>query len=116
MQYAIFEGNMERLEKKLNRIRRKCNQYGCDFKYEQVGEEFREIENPEGKKITTRFVIVDVEGIAKVNGWKNVHVREHWAVTNILLKYPLDFSRTTHRKRGLKKLLFMKSLILAMAA
>lgn len=72
MQYAIFEGNMERLEKKLNRIRRKCNQYGCDFKYEKVGEEFREIENPEGKKITTRFVIVDVEGIAKVNGWKFV--------------------------------------------
>ena len=38
MVYAIFEGNMERLEKKLNRIANKCKAYDCDFHYEQVGE------------------------------------------------------------------------------
>ena len=28
MQYKIFEGNMERLEKKLQRISNKCKKYG----------------------------------------------------------------------------------------
>ena len=32
MVYTIFEGNMERLEKKLTRIFNKCKAYGCDFR------------------------------------------------------------------------------------
>lgn len=33
MTYKIFEGNLERLEKKLTRIANKCKKYGCDFRY-----------------------------------------------------------------------------------
>lgn len=31
MKYAIYEGNLDRLEKKLKRIFNKCKAYGCDF-------------------------------------------------------------------------------------
>ena len=38
MKYAIYEGNLDRLEKKLKRIFNKCKAYGCDFHYQQTGE------------------------------------------------------------------------------
>lgn len=47
MKYAIYEGNIDRLEKKLKRISNKCKAYGCDFHYEQTGEEFRGIKQTE---------------------------------------------------------------------
>lgn len=47
MKYAIYEGNLDRLEKKLKRIFNKCKAYGCDFHYEQTGEEFRGIKQTE---------------------------------------------------------------------
>ena len=43
MQYKIFEGNMNRLEKKLQRISNKCMKYGNDFTYEKIGEEVRSL-------------------------------------------------------------------------
>lgn len=85
MQYAIFEGNMERLMKKINRIKAKCLKYGCDFHFEEVGEEFREIPDPNvpagfealAKKRIARFVLVEVEGVAVVNGWRFIASVEH---------------------------------------
>ena len=55
MKYAIYEGNLDRLEKKLKRIFNKCKAYGCDFHYEQTGEEFRELKDEKGNKYTARF-------------------------------------------------------------
>ena len=49
MTYKIFEGNLERLEKKLIRIANKCKKYGCDFHYEQVGEIFEDVKDDEDK-------------------------------------------------------------------
>lgn len=84
MQYSIFEGNMERLEKKINRISNKCKEFGCEFTYCQVGEEFKELENDQGNKYTARFVIVEVEGTAIVNGWKFIASIEHTQKGNII--------------------------------
>lgn len=58
MTYSIYEGNFERLEKKLTAIKNKCSKYGCEFHYAQVGEEFRTITTEEGEKVTARFVIM----------------------------------------------------------
>lgn len=33
-QYAIYEGNIEALNKKLEKIRKKCEKYYCEFHYE----------------------------------------------------------------------------------
>lgn len=84
MQYSIFEGNMERLMKKITRIKNKCLKYGCDFHFEEVGEEFRELTDERKNKYTARFVVVDVEGVAVVNGWKFIASVEHTEKGNII--------------------------------
>lgn len=68
-QYRIHESNLERLQKKVNRIHNKCVKYGCDFSYSEVGEEFVEKLDDHGVKHIERYVIVECEGTAKVNGW-----------------------------------------------
>ena len=68
--YAIPEENMERLKKKLATIKKKCSQYGCEFVFNEVGEEFREVLTEDGMKQTIRFILVEAEGCAVVNGWQ----------------------------------------------
>ena len=84
MKYAIYEGNMERLGKKMTRIQNKCKKYGCDFRYEEVGEEFRELKDEHGNTYTARFVLIEAEGIAEVSGWKFIASVEHTAKGNII--------------------------------
>lgn len=83
-QYSIFEDNMERLEKKLNRIYGKCKKYGCEFSYRQVGEEFKELTDDAGNKYTAKFIIIEAEGTAQVNGWKFIASVEHTEKGNII--------------------------------
>lgn len=75
---------MERLEKKLTRIINKCKKYGCEFHYRKVGEEFRELEDEKGNKYTAKFILVEAEGKAIVNGWKFIASIEHTAKGNII--------------------------------
>jgi len=84
MKYAIYEGNLDRLEKKLKRIFNKCKTYGCDFHYEQTGEEFRELKDEKGNKYTARFVLVEAEGTAVINDWEFVAELEHTEKGNII--------------------------------
>ncbi len=84
MKYAIYEGNLDRLEKKLKRIFNKCKAYGCDFHYEQTGEEFRELKDEKGNKYTARFVLVEAEGTAVINDWEFVAELEHTENGNII--------------------------------
>ena len=86
MTYAIYEGNMERLEKKMNRIANKAEKYGCEFRFEQVGEEYQTLKREDGYEYTARFVLVEAEGIAKVNGWKFIGTVEHTESGNIIRK------------------------------
>lgn len=83
-QYEIFEGNMERLRKKLTRIQNKCNKYGCEFKFEEVGETYREIKDDNGEKRVVRFVVVEAEGKAIINDWKFIGTVEHTSNGNII--------------------------------
>lgn len=79
MIYPIFEGNMPRLEKKLNRIKNKCKKYGCEFSYKVVGEEYRKHEG-----MAIRFILVEAEGTAVINGWEFVAEVEHTENGNII--------------------------------
>lgn len=83
MKYEIFEGNMERLEKKLFRIYNKCKAYGCDFHYEVVGETFRELKDSKNNPYLARFIVIDAEGKAIVNNWEFVASVEHTEKGNI---------------------------------
>ena len=82
--YEIFEGNMERLEKKLNRIRNKCKTYGCEFSYRIVGYTFKEIESKTSRKHYARYIIVEVDGTAIINGWEFVATIDHTENGNII--------------------------------
>ena len=84
MKYAIYEGNIDRLEKKLKRISNKCKAYGCDFHYEQTGEDFRELKDEKGNKYTARFVLVEAEGTAIINDWEFIAELEHTENGNII--------------------------------
>lgn len=84
MTYEIFEGNIERLEKKLTHISNKCKKYGCDFHYKQVGETFKEVKDENGNKYTARFIVVDAEGTAVINDWQFVAEVEHTENGNII--------------------------------
>lgn len=84
MKYAIYEGNIDRLEKKLKRISNKCKAYGCDFHYEQTGEEFRELKDEKGNKHTARFILVEAEGTAIINDWEFIAELEHTENGNII--------------------------------
>ena len=66
MQYAIHEDIYPTIEKKLSRIANKCKTYGNDFVFSVVGEEMRE----NNKGYYNKFIIIDVEGTAKVDGWE----------------------------------------------
>lgn len=83
MRYEIFEGNMERLEKKLATISRKCEKHGCEFRYEVVGETFRDVKDGD-RKVKARFVIVEAEGTAKMNGWQFVATLDHTEKGNVI--------------------------------
>lgn len=107
--YTVWEGHMDALKKKIQRIEKKCKKHGCDFHFEEVGEEFREVEVPcyykDGvltsrvtdkpiekdengemptvETVVCRFVIVEVEGVAIINDWELVAYTEHTDNGNI---------------------------------
>lgn len=84
MEYAIYEGNMERLEKKLTRIFNKCKAYGCDFHYQQTGEVFKELKDENGKTYNARFVLVEAEGTVVINDWEFIAEVDHTEKGNII--------------------------------
>ena len=99
MRYSIPECNIESLEKKLTRIKNKCAKYGCEFKYERVGEHFEDrtfyeydydavdaFGTPASRKWTetVKFIDVDVEGVASVNGWEFAASLEYTTAGNII--------------------------------
>lgn len=105
MRYSIPECNIENLEKKITRIRKKCAKYGCEFKYERVGEHFEEktfYESDDGVfgefdrgdyvvnswVETVKYIDVECEGVAKINGWKFAATLEYTDKGNIIDAVP----------------------------
>ena len=96
--YAIPEMNMESLEKKLTRIKNKAIKYGCEFHYTKVGEHFEEVTLSEEIgwddynnvpiyhhwKETVKYIDIEVEGLAAVNGWRFAASLEHTPTGNII--------------------------------
>ena len=94
VRYSIPEVNMESLEKKLTRIGNKCAKYGCDFRFERVGEHFEEIteKGDDGvvRSYTVKFIDVDVEGKAVVDGWRFAATLTFTDRGNIIEGYGLE--------------------------
>ena len=91
MRYLIWEGNIEKLRKKVKTIMNKAKKYGCNFHYEEIGEKYEEIENPNKEKQIFRFIEVEVSGEVKINGWKLIAINKRFSdEENFLTK--IDFT------------------------
>lgn len=85
MVYAIYEDFFPDVEKKLNRIAKKCVKHGNDFTFEVKGEEIREHYNKEaGRKEYHKFILVEIEGTAKIDNWECIAVIEVHNSGNII--------------------------------
>lgn len=84
MIYAIYEDFYPDVEKKLNRVANKCKKHGNDFTFEIKGEEIREKYNDEARRTEYyKFILVEVDGTAKIDNWECIAVLEVHEVGNI---------------------------------
>lgn len=85
MIYAIYEDFYQDVEKKLNRVAKKCKKHGNDFIFEIKGEEIREKYNEELNRTEYyKFILVNVEGTAKIDNWECIAVLENHEIGNII--------------------------------
>lgn len=85
MVYAIYEEFYPEVEKKLRRIAKKCMKHGNDFTFKVDGEEIRSIKNNETDRMEYyKFILVNVEGTAKIDNWECIAVLEMHEVGNII--------------------------------
>lgn len=88
--YYIHEANLERLEKKLAVIQKKCIASHCTFKYEITSEEFRTAVDDQGHDYTAKYFVVEVEGTAKYNGWRFIATLDHHDEGNVIRAYDTE--------------------------
>lgn len=85
MIYAIYENFFPEVEKKLNRVAKKCIKYGNGFTFNIKGEEIREGKNPEtGRNEYYKFILVEVDGTAKIDNWECIAILENHESGNII--------------------------------
>lgn len=85
--YYIPEDNMERLEKRLETLRKKCEKAGAEFHYEKVGEEMREIKKDDKVVGYARYIVVKVDGTLRHDDWRFVATLQHEASGNIVRQF-----------------------------
>lgn len=91
MMYAIYEGFFNDVEKKLNRVAKKCIKHGNEFRFSKVGEEIRECYDKEiGITFSYKFILIDVEGTAKIDNWECVAVVDVHNSGNIIRRINND--------------------------
>lgn len=88
--YSIHSDNLERLEKKLNTIKAKCNKYNTNFSYNVVGQEYKDVTDDEGNTYTALFYNVEVEGFLKHDGWRFAATIEHKDNINVIRAYDTE--------------------------
>lgn len=85
MVYAIYEDFFPEVEKKLNRVAKKCVKHGNDFTFEVKGEEIREKFNDEINQMEYfKFILIEVDGTAKIDNWECIAVLENHEIGNII--------------------------------
>lgn len=92
--YAIHESYFPAVEKKINRVIRKCEKYGNPFTFEVIGEEMRRdsramLGDPSNKynDVFHKFILVDVEGTAVVGEWEFVATLDMRESGNVIRRY-----------------------------
>lgn len=107
MLYAICEDFFPDVEKKLNRIAKKCEKHGNGFTFEIKGEEIRAIKkheanvfDPDAPVEYFKFILIDVEGTAKIDNWECVAVLEYHECGNIIRRINTEIDIPEHFKHS----------------
>ena len=83
--YMIWEGFMDKINAKMRTIEKKCKKYGVEFSYRETGnEEFRDVRDENGEWHKLRYVEVEAEGKAQINGWEWLARIEHTEKGNLI--------------------------------
>ena len=90
MEYRILEANMPRLEKKLQRIKNKCNKYDVYFQFNILRTEIAEIKLEDDTVENVKYVWVDVEGELKHEDWEFVASIDHTSHGNVVRAFKTD--------------------------
>ena len=98
MKYLINEEFLEKVEKKLMSIKRKCEKYGNDFIY-SVDKQHPEFVEDENTEEIYKFYPVEVEGIAQINDYEIVALAEPHETGN-LIKIMKDGATVPERFRN----------------
>ena len=86
--YFILEDNLERLTKKVLRIKNKCEKYDLDFAFIPTGNvEYRTVTTTDGDQITAKFVEIAVTGNVHHENWEFVGTIEHTEHGNIIRQF-----------------------------
>lgn len=94
MIYRIYKPFFSDVEKKLNRIGKKCRAHGNDFVFNNLGEVTEE-RKVFGKKRLFQFVEIEVEGTARIDDWEFIAVVEVHECGNIIRRYNNDIEIPT---------------------
>lgn len=86
MVYAICNDFYPTLEKKLNRISKKCVKNGNPFIFRKIGEEVRKIHKNDHEE-NVKFIMVEVEGMEKFANWEFIATLENHSSGNIIRRY-----------------------------
>ena len=89
MEYYIREEKFESVSKKINSIKNKCEKLGLPFKFDILGEEFRNI-GSDRMPVWAKFIKVDVEGRAFIADYEAVAVASCTTNGNVIRKINYD--------------------------
>lgn len=86
MVYTICNDFYPTLEKKLNRISKKCVKNGNPFIFRKIGEKVQKIHKNHHEE-NVKFILVEVEGTAKIANWEFIATLENHSSGNIIRRY-----------------------------
>lgn len=72
MEFKIWEENMDKVERKLMALRKKCQNAGVAFHYERKGEVFEAVTLEDGTTEIVKFIVIDASGGLIRSGWEFV--------------------------------------------
>lgn len=72
MEFKIWEENMDKVERKLMTLQKKCQKVEVDFHYERKGEVFEAVTLEDGTTEIAKFIVIDVSGKLIRSGWEFV--------------------------------------------
>ena len=88
--YFIHEDNIEKVETRISKINKKCEKFGCNFNYQRVGEEFRNVSDIPSRPNIQKFIEIEVEGVAVISDWDLIAKIEHEEEGCVISKIQFD--------------------------